>query len=249
MKLSSIALGLTALGLTTLAAAPAATATNLVSNGSFEQSSYTVGHQFGAGFGGQGVTDWTATAPNGYQAYLFPATATNTDFISQYSFEPQRLAATFPGASPDGGNFLGLDGDYQGGVASPIVQTINGLTAGETYNLTFYWAGTQLTNRTGPTTERIDVLFGNSAKSTKTVDVASQGFVGWTKENFAFTAGGTSQLLSFAAHGTPSGLPPFAVLDGVSLTAAVPDAATWVLLIVGFGLVGVTARRQRTVAA
>jgi len=39
-------------------------------------------------------------------------------------------------------------------------------------------------------------------------------------------------------------------LDNVSLTAAVPEAATWAMMVVGFGLVGVAARRRSaTVAA
>lgn len=36
-------------------------------------------------------------------------------------------------------------------------------------------------------------------------------------------------------------------LDNVSLTAAVPEAATWAMMVVGFGLVGVAARRRTSV--
>ena len=41
------------------------------------------------------------------------------------------------GVDPNGGNFVGLNGDAWGG---SLYQTINGLTAGQTYNLTFYQA-------------------------------------------------------------------------------------------------------------
>ena len=60
-----------------------------------------------------------------------------------------------------------------------------------------------------------------------------------------------SDTLTFLAKGTPAGGPPFTLLDGVSLTAAVPEAAPWAMMIAGFGLVGTAARRHRstTIAA
>ncbi|QYE36774.1 PEPxxWA-CTERM sorting domain-containing protein [Polymorphobacter megasporae] len=63
-------------------------------------------------------------------------------------------------------------------------------------------------------------------------------------ESFTFHAKSTSQVLSFLSNGTPVGLPPIAVLDGVSV-AAVPEPAMWGLMLVGFGLVGTAVRRRR----
>ncbi|MBN8808643.1 MAG: PEPxxWA-CTERM sorting domain-containing protein [Sphingomonas sp.] len=63
-----------------------------------------------------------------------------------------------------------------------------------------------------------------------------------------FVAGGTSQTLSFLSNGTPNGLPPVALLDNVSLTAAVPEPASWALMIVGFGAMGYSLRRRRETA-
>ena len=57
-----------------------------------------------------------------------------------------------------------------------------------------------------------------------------------------FTATGSSELLSFLSVGTPTGLPPIATLDGVSLTL-VPEPAALGLL--GVGLVGLVAVRRR----
>jgi hypothetical protein len=49
-----------------LAIAPAAVAGgNLVQNGNFESSSYSVSSQFGPGFGGEGVTDWNSPSAQG----------------------------------------------------------------------------------------------------------------------------------------------------------------------------------------
>ena len=56
--------------------------------------------------------------------------------------------------------------------------------------------------------------------------------------NFTFTANSSTELLSFLAVGTPAAnLPPFALLDGVSLTA-VPEPSTWALMLVGFSGLG-----------
>jgi len=76
-------------------------------------------------------------------------------------------------------------------------------------------------------------------------------FSGWMTANFTFTADSTSEVLSFLAVGTPAGnLPPFALLDGVSLTA-VPEPSTWAMMLAGFGGLGFAAfrRRRRTPVA
>ncbi|MBC7520416.1 MAG: PEPxxWA-CTERM sorting domain-containing protein [Sandarakinorhabdus sp.] len=43
--------------------------------------------------------------------------------------------------------------------------------------------------------------------------------------------------------------PAFYNLDNVSVTAAVPEAATWTMLIAGFGLVGPAMRRRQAALA
>ena len=232
--------------------ATAATAgPNLVTNGGFEQSTYTQSQEFGVDFGGQGVTGWAASLPGGFSVYWVAANDPTTQYaLNRFNDQGNKLAFSYPGVSPDGGNFLGLDGDFVGDAPpvygpynSPIVQTLDNLTVGGRYKINFYWAATQLQNRQGPTTNRLDVSFGGSSFSTDTVAVPSQGFVGWMTGSHVFTADAASQVLSFVAHGTPAGLPPFLLLDGVSVSA-VPEPATWGLLLAGFGAIGVAARRR-----
>lgn len=58
-------------------------------------------------------------------------------------------------------------------------------------------------------------------------------------------------LTGFGIFGYEGGSPPFITfLDDVSITtAAIPEPASWALMIAGFGLVGSVLRRQRAFAA
>ncbi len=252
--------------LAVLGVATAASASgNLVTNGSFETSSATIqpgysGVEFGVdvfntGFISQSVTGWSATLPGGISFYFDSTKGPSTNPVQNRYNDPRAyLAATYPGPSPDGGNFVGFDSDQVGDGAgkynSPFEQALTGLTVGGTYKLVYYWAGSQLQNRNGPTTAQMTATFGGVTQTTGApILVPSQGFVGWSKVTNYFTATSANDTLSFLAFGTPAGAPPFALLDGVSLTA-VPEPASWALIIAGFGLVGVAARqRRRSVAA
>ncbi len=234
--------------LAALAAAGAANAAgpNLVTNGGFEDG-YTFSTEFNTSFNTtKGPTGWTSNGAHAFNLYVDPATVTTVETVTEYSELGQKLATSFPGASPDGGKFVIIDGDET--VNGKLSQTLSGLTAGHAYDVQFYWGASQLQNRTGQTTERVEVDFGSQSATTPTVTNPTQGFQGWFTEKFRFTADSTNPVLSFLSHGTPSGLPPVAVLDGVSVTA-VPEPAMWGLMIAGFGLVGVAARRRAAAVA
>ena len=251
---------------------------NLVKNGSFEQNNLTptsldgfkaaypginvVGVQVDghlAGFGNT-VTDWSSdiTGPYsaGYNLYFFDGdTAKTGDAASIYPGEQQRPNSNFTGDSPDGegvGAFMALDGDPN--FTAPLQQSVSGLTVGQDYLLKFYWAGGELSNRTGYNTIKLTGSFGAGVFSTETftntkpVGVTGD-FSGWTLETFKFKAASTTQLLSFLAVGTPAAnLPPVAFLDGVSLTA-VPEPSTWAIMLMGFAGLGVAMRARRRIAA
>ena len=227
--------------LAAVAAIAPAGAANFVTNGSFEDSSYTSNTQFGAGYGGQGVTGWTGAGGNHLQFYFFGGTQATTNAVNQFGDSQGYFRDNFSVLSPDGGNFVALDGDinYNG----QLSQTLTGLTAGKNYTVSFSWAASQLRNRTGATTEQLVVGFGSATQATSVVAVPSEGFRGWFKEKFNFTADGASQVLSFLSVGTPAGLPPIAALDGVSVTA-VPEPSSWAMLLVGFGLIGLGVRSR-----
>jgi hypothetical protein len=248
--LMKIGTKLTALAAAVFALAAPALATNLVVNGDFETTTLNGSYQFGSGYPSQQLAGWTTS---GYNFVFQPGAADTTGATGQYGslqlWGPNNGSNNgLPATSPTGGNFVGADGAY--GIGA-IEQVITGLVAGQKYDLSFWWGGAQQQGYTGPTTEQWEVSLGNETHSTAILDNANHGFTGWQKQTFTFTATGASEILSFLAHGTPDGVPPFSLLDGVSMQAQspAPEPASWALMIVGFGVTGVALRRRRSSVA
>ena len=223
------------LALVAAMAAPSSAAVELVTNGSFELNSVADGDK--SPFAQSAVTGWSGGANLTFIAS--PGTADNAGkYLPVYG--------PFPATSPDGGDFVLADGDpnYSGA----FWQTINGLTIGKEYTLSFYQAAGQQQGFLGATTERWEVTFGNDVRLSDQFSLPQGGVGPWEAQSMTFVATATSQLLKFLAKGTPGGAPPISFLDGVSLqaTPGVPEPATWAMLIAGFGIVGVAARRRAT---
>jgi hypothetical protein len=240
-----------------LGVSSAAHAGDLVKNGGFEM--VTPGNHGISQFGYTGgdsaaittVADWTT---GGYNFIYAPGTADTTgSYTPQFDgylelWGPNNGSANgLPATSPDGGNFVAADGAYE---VSPIEQTVTGLTVGQQYTLGFYWAGAQQLGFDGPTTEQWQVSLGGETFSTPVLNNASHGFTGWQYQTFNYTATAPSEVLSFLAVGTPSGVPPFSLLDGVSLNAAaVPESQYGFAVLTGLAagtmLLGRLRRRAR----
>ena len=213
-------------------------AAGLVKNGGFEQNTGTgqLGHNTSA-------TGWNTTGYN----FLFDGdTADRAGARGFYGYlalwgpsSPRGGAANGFKASPTGGYFLAADGAF--GV-EPVTQMIDGLVAGRTYTLGFDWAASQQFGYSGSQTEQWKVSLGSETHATDVYSNVSHGFSGWKHEQMRFTATGPSELLSFLAVGTPNGVPPFSLLDGVTLST--PEPATWAMMIAGFGMVGAAMRRS-----
>ncbi len=200
---------------------------NLIKNGGFESVGFATPTQMNT----TNVPFWST---NGYNFVFFPGTADspgsytpqfngNITFWGPKSGSANGLTAT----SPAGGNFVGADGAFQ---TEAIVQSVAGLTIGTDYLLSFYWGAAQQAGFDGATTENWTVSFGDQTLSTPWVNNASHGFVPWVQQSMVFRARSTTQTLSFLAGGTPAGLPPFSLLDGVTLFA-VPEPMAVVLLL------------------
>ena len=120
------------------------------------------------------------------------------------------------------------------GSTGGITQTLS-TNAGQSYLISF-----DLQNLFGGTPNFYEVLFGGVSLFTATNSAA----FGYTNFSTTATALGVSTDLAFNFRHDPS----LFALDNVSVTAvngAVPEPATWAMMLIGFGAMGVSMRRRR----
>lgn len=222
---------------------------NLIVNGGFEDTLNPAPSGIGPSDPSQSLTGWTVTA--NYSYIFSPGTADTTGAYNVPGDEFFKLWGPGTGvanglvpASPEGGNFLALDGDSQ--FREPATQMINGLTPGKTATLSFWWAAGQQFGFDGPTTEQVQVSLGGQTFFTEIVDNPNHGFQPWRQVSFDFIPTSSSELLSFLAIGTPNSLPPFILLDGISLEQAseVPEPSSWPMIIAGGAVIAWLGRRR-----
>lgn len=188
---------------------------------------------------------------------FFVASA-NAATIINGSFEQGTGAAVFAGSNAITGwtvnsnyvdrSFAGAaDGswsiDLAGGRNSSISQAIDTII-GQAYEITFSMAG-NLDNglQTHTMIASVAGSFGQTYSFTPEAN-ANRFNKGWVTHTYAFTATSNSSLLTFAATDIPNdAYGP--MIDKVSI-AAVPEPASWAMLIAGFGMVGGAVRRSRT---
>lgn len=228
--------------------------TQFVTNGSFEQNGGT--GEITAGI--TSLSSWIVGAEvNGGPPQPFVFVGDNTfDSVgvnSTYSPPNPNFMIWGPGngsnngftASPDGGYFFGAAAGFGN---APLSQAINGLQVGQQYDLSLYWAGAQATSGFGATQQSWQISLGSDTVNTATVVNPSQGFTGWMPFTQTFTATGSSETLSFLANGSPAGLGPFPLLDGVSLTESAspaPEFSTFAMMVSGSGGLLLQLARQR----
>jgi hypothetical protein len=233
--------------LSALALAAPTHAGNLVVNGGFEATNGLTGS---AKMSTTNVSDWSTT---GYNFIYFSGTGdvkTNAP-NGVYMWGPNNTTPSngFTASSPDGGNFIAADGDYN---TKEISQTIHNLTPGDKYTIGFDEAFAQQHGFNGDTIQHWTVSLGTQIQSTADYDLSSHAFSGWMHEKLVFTATSATEVLSFLAYGNKP-VPPFALLDGVTFyqgVGVVPEPATWALMLMGVaGLGGVSRRRRAAVVA
>lgn len=262
IKKTSLAIAILAAFSTT-----SAYAVNLVTNGDFETNAGQ-GQLTNASGGITTADGWTTaasatdgtavpfnfilndTADDGTSGFGGGFTSVNSAGVGSniFVYGPGNGHANGFTGSPTGGYFLGGDGGYATGAIS---QVINGLTPGQSYTLAFDWAGAQFTDVSGDYYVGWQVNFGSETAQAGNTNVASQGFAAWSNFTHTFTPTSDTQTLSFLALG-PTGLPPFSLLDGVSLTPDVPIDPTPIPAALPFmvsGLMGIFGLSRRRKAA
>ena len=207
-----------------LAAAAPAAAANLVVNGGFEASPAPSGG-YSQYFGGNSFTGWTVTG--------------NDVIVIDKNYQESGLVF-----NPNGGNnAIDLTGAGNTGPADGITQTI-ATVAGRKYTLSFFVGNASPTGGNGtyytlPSTLNLSINGGALLNFT---NATNDNFaINWRAFTTTFVATGATTLAF--SNGTPAA-DNMLGLDDVTLTGAVPEPATWTMLIVGFGLVGYSARRR-----
>ncbi|MEN9666723.1 MAG: hypothetical protein RLZZ326_3086 [Planctomycetota bacterium] len=231
----------------------AAQAVNLVSNGAFEQTTNGNNQQ---AYVSTNPTGWSLTAINQNTAswgsggtYSFVMSSPTVTVTSQIGGDFSMVAGT---GSPDGGNLFaatsqsGTEGQQQ------LSQTINNLTPGNEYVLSFYEGLGQRSGYTGATSGSWEVTFGSENYTSPTDNNPSGGFTGWELRSTTFTASSASQVLMFVFNSSSLAGFPVGVLDGIVLAepspAPVPEidpASFGSALALVVGALGILERRAR----
>lgn len=210
-----IALGISALGI----ACSSASAANLVVNGSFEDPA--IGYPY---FSSATPTGWTKSGSAGDAS------------IWRVGYVDSGGSVTVAG---EGMQFVTMGGGYGGSGTTTWSQELTGLTGGASYQLDFKIAGEGIC--CGSQSVVVDFVGSGTAAQTFTAASASANYwKSWSDEGMLFVADGSSVTVRFTYTGRYD-----MGLDDVRVAAAVPEPATYALLIAGLGLVGVAARKQQ----
>jgi choice-of-anchor C domain-containing protein len=190
---------------------------NIVINGSFES-----GTDPNVGNGGIGFI--TLTAPDAADLPGWTVTGGSVDYIGNYW------------QAGEGSRSLDMSGNVAGTIAS---QTLN-TTAGVLYVGSFMIAGN---TDGGPAIKTLGFLIDGVAQPAVTFDSTgnSRASMGWSTETFQFVGTGSDTIQFESLTATPYG----PALDDVVVTAAVPEASTWAMMLLGFCGVGFMAYRRK----
>ncbi len=168
---------------------------------------------------------------------IFSPTAQTNIFLWGPDFSPNKQENNFS-ASPNGGNFLAVYGDYG---RSKMSQTVSGLAVGTSYSFSFEYAGSQATDEFGETEQYWAVTGPGGSFNTPTRTNPSRSFSPWLTYSTTFVAASDSVDLDFepfssSTSGTGS-LAAVLLLDNVQIreTTAPPAAAPAPLPVLGAG--------------
>jgi hypothetical protein len=212
-----------------LTTAAPALAANLIVNGDFE-SDPAPSPWYTQYVGGSSFTGWSVTG--------------NDVLLIDRNYSEDGLVFNAQGGS---NNAIDLTGSGNTGFTDGITQAV-ATEAGKTYRLVFFVGnasptGSNAFSYRNPSIVNLSIDGGGLQSFTNSTDTPFA--INWQRFSTTFVATGATSLAF--SNGTPRG-DSMAGLDTVSLVA-IPEPATWAMLVLGFGLVGVASRRRITSAA
>lgn len=217
-----------------------ASATSLLINGGFESA--PVGVTLVGNF----------YAPNG-MVQQYPAPAITSQYLAGWTIatpgesnlqrNPYVNYSLYPTNSFEGSQFFSLNWSPLGGVTldNSITQSF---TLGAAANIDFSVAMATESGFAGSTLQATIFGAGNVVAAQSALFTNGLGNAAWDQKSWTFTlAAGTYTL---ALHGVGAGNAWDVLIDDVRLdaTAAVPEPASWAMMIGGFALIGAAMRRR-----
>jgi choice-of-anchor C domain-containing protein len=149
----------------------------------------------------------------------------SVDYIGGY-WQPQ-----------EGNRSVDLAGSGIGSIAQDILTA-----AGQRYRVTF-WVARNPDSGIDPRTGFVDVG-GPTTQYSFTNAPSTRANMKWQQKTYDFVASGASTTLRFSADPATSQANFGLALDNVSI-GAVPEPATWAMMIMGFGLIGGALRSRK----
>lgn len=182
-----------------------------------------------ASFGGAAAAQTNLVANPSFETGSF-SSWTNEDTVA-----PTNNRVIGSNAAPDGA-FIASLGSTQASPLLGINQNI-ATTAGANYTFSFYVRGDALTGN--GFSNQAQAYFGNE----KVYDVTNLANTGFQLQAYNVTATSATTNIRFAVNDQNN----FIGFDNIVVraAAATPEPATWSLMILGFGIVGNSLRRQR----
>lgn len=232
MNVINLAVG-AALAAALAAATPVAATTNLIANGGFEAGAVPAdGQPLLIGSSRGTLSGWDV---------LGPATSAVALLNTNYTEIGTSRFNAF-----DGDTALDITGGGNTGPDSGVRQRVNTVD-GQIYTLSFWLGnadGSHNGNYNGPSQLRVAVGDGPMQLFTNADETLNS--VNWRRVTLNFTAVGRFTDITFlnATPTTGAGRDAYAGLDNVSLSEAVPEPATWTMMIAGFGMAGALLRRR-----
>ncbi len=203
--------------------AGASAATNLIVDGSFEQITQVGANSWAL------INQATLTADEGAGGWIVGSAAGGG------SVAGLEVRDNVAGAAKFGANYIELDGNENDKISQTLTTVI-----GKTYDISFWFS-----DRTGVagSSEGWALSAGSYSAGIPGGGFNTSGGNQWQHFTGSFIATSTSTTFSLWGTGTSDSYGTS--IDGISVTAAVPEPATLGLFAAGLAVVGMSARRRK----